>query len=179
MTNQDIIGSIISVLALDGALNKHEMKFFNDVCERLGVSQEEKNAVLTRIKQGKGSIHLPTDEADQKRLVYFLAQAVVADGKVVPEERKVLDAVVKKMGIPGDYVDRFLESRLQEIKTERYATANRKLIRCPKCDYEQQAGYRCKRCGIIFEKYKEVQEPSDEDKLRDLLASSNVIAEDE
>lgn len=177
MTNQDIIGSIISVLALDGALNKHEMKFFNEVCERLEVTQKEKNTALARVKQGKGNIHLPTDEADKKRLIYFLAQAVVADGKITPEERKVLNTVVKKLGIPSNYVERFLESRLQEIKTERYAPANRKLMRCPKCDYEQPEGYQCKRCGIIFAKYKKTQGPSDEEKLRDLLSSSNVIEE--
>ena len=44
MTNDDILNSIMSLLAVDGKLNKHEMRFFDEVCERLDISDEQKNA---------------------------------------------------------------------------------------------------------------------------------------
>jgi uncharacterized tellurite resistance protein B-like protein len=172
MTNEELLGSILSLLAVDGKLNKHEMRFFDEVCERLEVSQEQKETVIARIKQGKGSVHLPEDEADKKRLLYFLAQAVVADGVVAPQERHVLDAVVTRLGIGKAYVERFIEGRLEEIKRERYTRSDRKAITCPKCGHEQPESHQCRRCGIIFEKYKQVKGPSDEDKLRELFASS-------
>jgi uncharacterized tellurite resistance protein B-like protein len=180
MTNEDIIESVISVLAVDGDVNKWEMQFFNDVCNRLDVSREAKKVVLTKAKQGKGRIHLPTNEADKKRLLYFLVQAVVADGKVVPEEHKILDAVVDKMGISKANVEKFLQMRLKEVKTETYTGQSKSSIVCPKCGNEQTTAYRCKRCGIIFKKYKQVQQPSDQepddiDKLKEILSSSNVI----
>lgn len=176
MTNKDIIESVLSLLALDGAVNKWEMTLFNDLCERLEISKEEKNAALTKVKQGKGRVHLPEEEADKKRLIYFLMQAVVADGKVGSRERDVLNTVVDKLGISRSYVSDFIESRLQEIKTERYTETSTLSMECPKCGYEQAKSFRCRRCGIIFEKYKKEVGPSDEDTLRDLFSSVNKIA---
>ena len=183
MTNEDIIESVLSVLAVDGDVNQWEMQFFNDVCKRLEVSKEARKAVLTKAKQGKGRVHLPENEADKKRLLYFLVQAVVADGKLVPEERNILDVVVDRMGISRATVEKFLQMRLKEVKTETYTVPGKSSIVCPKCGNEQATAYQCKRCGIIFKKYKPVQEPSDQepsdiDKLKELLSSSNVINEE-
>jgi len=175
MTNENIIESVICLLAVDGNINKWEMQFFNDVCKRLEVSKEARNAVLAKARQGKGRVHLPTNEADKKRLLYFLVQAVVADGKVDPEERKILDVVIDKMGMFGTDTEKFLQMRLKEVKTEKYSVPGKSSIKCPKCGNVQTTTYQCKRCGIIFEKYKQAQEPSDIDKLKEILASSNTI----
>lgn len=153
------------------------MTFFNDLCKRLEVSKEEKNAALTKAKQGKGRVHLPEEEADKKRLVYFLMQAVVADGKMGSKERDVLNTVVDKLEISRSYVSDFIESRLKEIKTERYTETSTSSMECPKCGHEQPKSFRCRRCGIIFEKYKKAIGPSDEDRLRELFSSMNEIAE--
>jgi hypothetical protein len=101
----------------------------------------------------------------------------VADGVVAPQERKILDAVVARLGVGKDYVEKFLENRLKEIKKERYTRADRRTITCPKCGHEQPESPKCRRCGIIFERYKQAKGPSDEDKLREIFASSNVIKE--
>lgn len=181
MTNEDIIESIICLLAVDSRLNKHEMHFLDDVCKRLDITKETRNALLNKARGGKGKVHLPEDEADKKRLVYFLMQAVAADGTLDPKEREVLYVVVDKMGLPRADVDRFLSSRLKEVNKEKYtASVSRKPpIKCPKCGFEQPAGFRCRRCGIIFEKYEESKEPTDEDRLWDILSSSNVIKKGE
>lgn len=183
MTNENIIESILSLLAVDGTLNPKEVEFFKEMCKRLEVPKQTVNAVLEKARQGKGRVHLPEDEADKKRLLYFLVQAVVSDGYVAPEERKILDAVVAKMELDDVDLDDILESRIQDIREEArrtvYESSETRTIHCPKCGYEQTAAYKCKRCGIIFEKYKQVKGPSDEDKLRDILSSSNVIKEEE
>jgi len=174
MTNDELLCSIASVLAVDGKMSRHEKQFFAEVCERLAISREQHDAVMTKIRQGKGSVHLPEDEADKKRLLYFLVQAVVADGVVAPEERHVLDAVVKRLGIDQAYVEQFIEGRLKEIQQEQYTRSQRPTIACPKCGHEQPESHQCRRCGIIFEKFKKAQTPSDVDKLRELFASANT-----
>jgi uncharacterized tellurite resistance protein B-like protein len=173
MTNYDILCSVLSLLAIDGKLSRPEMHFFDELCERLSVSEEEKEKVLQQIKQGKGSVHLPEDEADKKRLLYFLVQAAVADGKVQQKEQHVLDTVTDRLGVDKGYVQKFLDRRLEEIKHERYTRKSGRTIACPKCGHEQPESHKCRRCGIIFEKYKQAKGPSDEDKLRELFATTN------
>lgn len=173
MTDEELLCSIVSLLAVDGRLNRHEIRYLNEVCERLGISQAQKDAVMDRIKQGKGSVHLPEGDADKKRLLYFLAQAVVADGTIGPKERHVLDTVVTRLGISPKYLERFIEGRLKEIKQQHYSRPERPTIVCPKCGHEQPESHQCRRCGIIFEKYKHAKEPSDLEKLRDIFAAAN------
>jgi uncharacterized tellurite resistance protein B-like protein len=197
MKNEDIIESIISVLAVDGAINTQEMRFFIEVCKRFDLSKEAINTAFGKVKQGKGRIHVPTDKADKKRLLYFLVQAVVADGTVTSQERKILNSVVEKMGMGEIDVEKFIQLRLQEITSAHSSEENSSAetppptsvkrsgkpdsqnarIVCPKCGHKQTTAYQCKRCGIIFEKYKPIQEPGDEDeeRLMELLASSNKI----
>lgn len=179
MKNDDIIDSVLSVLALDGSLNKWEIQFFNELCQRLNISQEAQHKAIQRIKQGKGRIHLPEQDSDKKRLLYFLIQAVVADGKVSEQERHVLQTVVEKLGVSFSYVEDILEQRMKEVKTERYTIRQESTIVCPKCSFEQTSSYRCKRCGVIFEKYKQAQEPTDEDLLMNILSSSNRLKKKE
>jgi len=181
MKNDDILDSVLSVLALDGSLNKWEVQFFNELCQRLRVSQDVQQKAILRIKQGKGRIHLPEEDADKKRLLYFLIQAVVADGKVSEKERHVLQTVVEKLGMSFAYVEEILEQRMKEVKTERYTIRQESTIVCPKCSYEQTSSYRCKRCGVIFEKFKQAQQPEDTDAdiLMNILSSANRIKKKE
>lgn len=174
MTNQELLCSILSLSAIDGSLNQRELEYFDQVCSRIGASPEEKNMALEKARQGKGSIYLPQDDVIKKRLVYFLLQAAVSDGPVTPEEQKVLDAVVARLGISKNYVERFLTSRLAEIQEERERAT---YVTCPKCGFEQPPTHECRRCRIIFKRYKQArQAPMDDvDRLKELLSSTNVF----
>jgi uncharacterized tellurite resistance protein B-like protein len=165
MTNEQILESVICLLAVDGDVCELEMQFFRDVCQRLDVSKESAEAVLTKARQGKGRIYLPEKDADKKRLIYFLVQAVVVDKKVAPEELKVLGVVVDKLGLSKTDVEHYIQRQLKEVQA----------IICPKCGYEQPPSPECRRCGIIFARYKQAKGSSDEDKLRDLFASTDMF----
>ncbi len=173
MTNEHIIESVVSLLALDGTLNQHEMQFLQDLCQRLEISQETKCTMLERVKQGKGRVHLPEDEADKKRLVYFLAQAVVTDGHIGQKERDVLNMVVGKLGLSLKHTELFIERRLKELKTERYSATTAASITCPKCGVVQNSAFQCQRCGIIFEKYKQAVGPTETEQLMSMLSATN------
>jgi uncharacterized tellurite resistance protein B-like protein len=176
MTNEDLIESVISLLAVDGAVNKKEIQFFQDLCDRLSISKQARDNALEKARLGKGRVHLPEDNADKKRLLYFLVQAIVVDGKVSPKERNILNTIVDKLGMAGTDVEKFIRRQLKEIRTTpKDIPSDQPTMTCPKCGHEQLMSYRCKRCGIIFKKYKQAKEPSDEEKLMDMLSSYNII----
>ena len=187
MTNEDIIESVISLFSGDGTLSKEELLFLNHMSERLDISEEAIATALARAREGKGRVYLPTNEADKKRLLYFLVQAVIVEGRIIPEERMILDEIVDMLGISKTDVEDFLKARLKERRLERsseslksgkYTSSTEKLIMCPKCGHKQTTAYQCKRCGIIFEKYKQAHGPTDEEKLKEILASNNIIKEE-
>ena len=174
MTNEELIESVISLLAVDGAVNKKEIQFFHDLCNRLSVSNQVRDNALEKARLGKGRVHLPEDNADKKRLLYFLVQAIVVDGKVSPKERNILNMIVDKLGMARTDVENFISRQLKEIRTTpKDIPSDQPTMTCPKCGHEQLISYHCKRCGIIFKKYKEVKEPTDEDRLREMLSSYN------
>lgn len=45
-----------------------------------------------------------------------------------------------------------------------------KTIRCPKCSHEQRGGRECEACGVIFSRYKKVQERQQQQQAADELA---------
>jgi len=176
MTNEDIIESVMSILAVDGNVNQKKMQFFNDLCKRLEISREASAAVLKKARQGKGRVHLPAHDADKKRLMYFLVQAMVVDGEVGPAEHQIMDAVVDKLGMSKAHMDRFIQLQLEDIASSSFSPVSAKLqMTCPKCGHTQPVAHECRRCGIIFEKYKKTKEPTDTDKLKEMLSSTNIF----
>lgn len=175
MKNEDIIESIISLIAADGEGNKEEMQFFYAMCQHFNISQPTIDTILAKVRQGKGRIHLPQAETDKRRLLYFLVQTVVADGKVTPTERQILSTVVRKLEMSESRVEEFLQLRLKEVKAAKYSAPDRPQIMCPKCGHEQIKGYRCRRCGIIFDKYQVGEEPDDAEQLMRMLSGYNKL----
>ena len=175
-----MIESVISLLTRNGDLSVQERKFLNDACKRLHVPKKRRDDALILAKQGKGRLCLPENDADKNRLIYLLVQAIVVNGEILPEKRIILDELVDMLGISRQYTENFLQTRLREIQEENASKAPlNNTMTCPKCGHVQITAYKCKRCGIIFSRYKHhsTSSSSDADALTALLASSNRIQE--
>lgn len=115
MTHDDIILSVVSMMAADGTVARSEMHFLHNLCKQLGISSQDvlKNA-LQRVRQGQARIALPDSQTDRRLLFDILLQAAAADGEIVPQERKFLDALAKKMGIPQETMEQFIQAALKK-----------------------------------------------------------------
>ncbi len=114
MTNDELIQSVVCMLAIDRKIDDSEAQFLNSLCKHLGVSQKIVELAIKKAKQGKGRVHIPDEPAERKRLFKFLVQAATADGKVVHQEQKILDAVAAKFGIPNQEVEEAIRIWLPE-----------------------------------------------------------------
>ncbi|PID58278.1 hypothetical protein CSB45_04210 [candidate division KSB3 bacterium] len=106
MENIDLLHSVVSMLVADGQLPPQESEFLKGLCRRLNLSDAVLEDVFGKFEQGDAYVYLPQDEDERKQLLNYLIQAIVADGKVAPQERQLLEAVTRRLGISqNDFQD--------------------------------------------------------------------------
>ena len=113
--NDEVIQAVVCMLAIDGEIDELETRFLYRLAQRLGVARETVESALEKAKRGKGSVCIPDDPADGKRVLNFLIQAAVVNGEVTPQERKMLHAVTAKIGIPTQYIEEALKIGLKKV----------------------------------------------------------------
>ena len=112
MDNVEIIHSVVSMLVTDGAIPPQESEFLKRLCQRLEVPSDEVETAFEEFVQGEAYVHLPKGEDEKKRLIRYLLEAIVADGKVAPQERELLEAVATRLGVPQDHFEDMLNMLL-------------------------------------------------------------------
>ena len=173
MKNDDVIRSIICLFAMDGQISKEEIAFLKTLRKKLGVSQKVVKTAFEQAQSGKGKIYLSNEPEEMQEIFAVLVRAAVADGKVEPREREVLDAVAAKTGISAKKVEREIETRLRQALAAKPKPAGPdqpepQSMNCPKCGFKQQARRTdCIRCGIIFARFTPA-EPEPENETGDL-----------
>ena len=161
MDNDNVIRSIICLFAMDGEISKQEMQFLQEMRKRLGVSHDIVKSTFEQVQQGKGKIYLSEDPAELKRIFEVLVRAAVADGKIDPQEHKVLDAVAAKTGVSRREAEMYINNKLQQMLAAKpipSKSSKLQTMACPKCGFEQQTGRAdCMRCGVVFQRFEKHQ----------------------
>lgn len=110
MSNEDIIRSVIWILAIDGKIEQQEKQFLTDLCKRLNISNTIAIEIFEQVKKGQGRIYIPTLPDEQKTLFTLLIQAAWSDGSIAPKELKALEAIAIKVGISVNDVKNIIEA---------------------------------------------------------------------
>jgi uncharacterized tellurite resistance protein B-like protein len=118
MDNVDIINSVVSMLVTDGKLHPQENEFLKQLCERLGVSSDVVETAFESFVQGESYVHLPQNDDEKEELVNYLLEAIVADGKVAPQERELLEAVAIRLGVPHQHFEDLLNILIRKTASE-------------------------------------------------------------
>jgi uncharacterized tellurite resistance protein B-like protein len=114
MDNVEIINSVVSMLVTDGTLPTQESEFLKRLCRQLGVSSDVVETAFEEFLQGESYVHLPQEDDEKRRLVNYLLEAIVADGKVAPQERTLLEAVATRLGVPQHHFEDMLNILLKK-----------------------------------------------------------------
>ena len=113
MENIDILNSVVSMLVTDGKLLPEESEFLKRVCRRLELSENALEEAFEKFAQGEAYVYLPEEEDEKRRLLSYLMEAVVADGKVAPQEQQLLEAVATRLGVPQEHFEDMLNILLR------------------------------------------------------------------
>lgn len=121
MDNVEIINSVVSMLVTDGKLHPQESEFLKRLCQRFGIPNDIVEQAFEDFVQGESYVHLPQNNAEKKELINYLLEAMVADGKVAPQERKLLEAVATRLGVPQHHFEDMLNILLKRTAAGRNA----------------------------------------------------------
>ena len=118
MDKIDILNSVVSMLVTDGKFPPQESEFLKRLCRHLELSEAVLESAFEKFAQGEAYIYLPQEEDEKKRLMNYLLEAVVADGKVAQQERQLLEAVATRLEVPQDHFEDMLNILLRRAASE-------------------------------------------------------------
>lgn len=156
LSHDDVLRSLVCLFAIDGEISPPEMTFLRDTATRLGVASEVVQASLDLARQGKGKVYLSENPDEIRQMIDLLVQASVADGRLDPQERKILNLIAAKIKMSGLDLETLLRQKLQAARAAQPPAAlpgQSAGMTCPKCGFAQKTGRaECIRCGIIFQR---------------------------
>ncbi|MBI3269545.1 MAG: protein kinase [Planctomycetes bacterium] len=111
-TPDQILRSVAMVIASDHRVGKRERKFLEGLQQRLGLTTEVVEEAIGQALMGKRTLRLPADNESQVQLLELMIQAAAVDGEIDPNERKILDAVAGKIGMPRAQLEQSIQGAL-------------------------------------------------------------------
>lgn len=116
MRNDELVSSVVCMLAVDGVIDQLEVDFLKKLCRQTNVPRDVVNDALEKAKTGRGKVFIPKEPDEKKLLFTFLLKAAAANYEIVPEERRMLDKVAVRMGIPEAAVEKAVAKAVAQIE---------------------------------------------------------------
>ena len=111
LTHKEFFGQVLLEVLRDGQIHPNEAKFIEKLKTLLKIPEENYQQMLLSVNKFVQSNPM-TDASDgafnPKRLFKNLARAVFRDGKIEPEEKKILMFASKAFGLSGEEANKLL-----------------------------------------------------------------------
>ena len=113
-TNQrekNYLQHLFSIAAADGRLDDVEMEYIISIGKRLDFSEKEIRALEREVQQKK-SLPLPVRQDGRFFMLFSLINLILADDEIHPEELRITESIVMRLGYDPSTVDTILETIL-------------------------------------------------------------------
>jgi uncharacterized tellurite resistance protein B-like protein len=115
-----VVDLIEAAITADGEIAEEERAFLRRVIERFGLTEEDRADRVVTSAAGRATALLRTFPPDaQARIMALLVDAVVADGRVEPQERALLLASAAALGIEACVLEERIARRLKSLAPAR------------------------------------------------------------
>jgi uncharacterized tellurite resistance protein B-like protein len=123
--SEDLIRSVVTILAAEGRIDKSELRFLEALRQHLGLGEDVVKTALEDAKKGKRSLHIPREPEEGRRMLKVMIKAAAANREIAPQELKILQLIADKTGVSREdlqaNIQRALEKQSQIDEAQRYA----------------------------------------------------------
>ncbi len=102
---REYINQLFRVAWADGSLDQVEVQYIYSVGKKLGMEKEELQDVRDNFDPATLSYKPPRKREDRFFMLFYLINMILADDAVHPEEMRITENIVMKLGYDPDTVD--------------------------------------------------------------------------
>lgn len=107
---REYINQLFRVACADGSLDEIEVDYIYSVGEKLGMTKEELAETRENIDSATLVYKPPRDREQRFFMLFYLINMIRADDVIHPEEMRITENIVMKLGYSPDTVDTILSA---------------------------------------------------------------------
>lgn len=109
-SEKDYLKQLFSIASADGHLDDNELAYITSVGKRLNLSEEEINALQNCTEIARKTLRLPKHEEGRFFMLFSLINLILADDEVHPQEMRVTESIVMRLGYDPDTVHTIIDT---------------------------------------------------------------------
>ena len=103
-SEKDYLKQLFSIASADGNLDATELDYIVSIGKQLNFSEEEINALQNSTDTTRRALRLPDHEEGRFFMLFSLINLILADDEVHPQEMKITESIVMRLGYAPDTV---------------------------------------------------------------------------
>ncbi|MGB3852346.1 MAG: TerB family tellurite resistance protein [Tunicatimonas sp.] len=109
-SEKDYLKQLFSIASADGHLDDNELAYITSMGKRLNFSEEEVVALQKCTETTRTTLRLPKHEEGRFFMLFSLINLILADDEVHPQEMKITESIVMRLGYDPDTVHTIIDT---------------------------------------------------------------------
>jgi len=101
---REYVNQLFRVAWADGSLDRVEVQYIYSVGKKLGMTQEELQEARENFDPAALSYKAPRTREDKFLLLFYLINLILVDDEIHPEEMRITENIIMKLGYSPDTV---------------------------------------------------------------------------
>jgi uncharacterized tellurite resistance protein B-like protein len=109
-SEKNYLKQLFSIASADGHLDDNELAYITSMGKRLNFSEEEISALQNCTETTRNTLQLPKHEEGRFFMLFSLINLILADNEVHPQEMKITESIVMRLGYDPDTVHTIIDT---------------------------------------------------------------------
>lgn len=109
-SEKEYLKQLFSIASADGHLDATELAYITSIGKRLNFTEEEISALQEDVDTTQRAPRLPKHEEGRFFMLFSLINLILADNEVHPQEMRVTESIVMRLGYDPDTVHTIIDT---------------------------------------------------------------------